>query len=416
MNDANTEKTKSNALFFTTHNSYADNINKIRYNQNVGINNSMSKNLRPINKMNILPYKPEEKKLNSEINFKVVGIILLMIFFLALIAFIIAFTTDKKSQVQEYIITAFYLNENDLFINTEFNKIHKINCTKNYTSSELKQLQTNLIQVDIKINSSMTNLSTMFQGVGNLFYINLSNINSFFINDFSHTFENCSNLKAIDLTSFNSFNIKSMNSLFKRCHNLRNIIGLETIDTSSLDNIEEMFADCEDLSFVNLTSFNLDKIKNKNRTFDNNASLKYVILKNTNNLNSTLYELFNSVYFNENKPNITNITIQVNGHSKINSTWFKFINKEEDFNISCDVGKNEKCKICNNDTNNKINNMNCEQCNDGYYLPHGNILSKTKCLKCEDNCFNYIDYNTNKQSEFFSDNMESDKTDENKKE
>ena len=265
----------------------------------------------------------------------------------------------------------------------------------------------------------MTNLSTMFQGVNNLFYINLSNINSFFINEFSHTFENCSNLEVIDFTSFNSFNIKSMNSLFKGCSSLSNIIGLETIDTSSLENIEEMFVNCSTLSFINLSSFNLDKIKNKNRTFDNNESLKYVILKSTNNLNSTLYEIFNSTYFNEN--NNTNITIQVNGHSKINSSWFEIIDKEEDFNITCDNGTNEKCRECNNDTNKNLN-INCKSCNEGYYLPSGNIFTKTKCKKYEDNCtecFGEFDISTStKYNESTNSNniLESDTTYKNEEE
>lgn len=243
---------------------------------------------------------------------------------------------------------------------------------------KLLEFETNFVQVEIKINSSLTNLSNMFNGIENLIYINLSNINSFFIKDLSHTFENCINLEVINLTSFNSYNIKSMNSLFKGCSDLKKIIGLETIDTSSLDDIEEMFVNCINLTFVNLTSFNLDKIQKKNNTFDNNTSLKYVFLSNSNNLNKTIYTIFNYISFQDNNKSLL---IQDNEHSIINSEWFDIIKKEED--ITCVIGENEKCLECNN-YNNKIN-MDCKSCNQGYYLPPGNIFAKTKCRKIKDN-------------------------------
>ena len=329
MEDTNSDKTKSNALFFSTHKSYADNINKIRYNQNVVINNSLNKNLRRLNKMNILPNKPEPEanKLNSEINFKVIGIILLIIFLLALIAFIIKIYTNKEQNPQEFYIIASYLNKNGPFINEDFNRTYNINYIIGNESSEIMDRK----KVKLIINSSLTNLTNMFRGIDNLININLSNINSFFINDFSHSFENCSNLKEIDLTYFNTHNIKSMNSLFKGCSNLENITGLEIMDTFSVNNIEEMFDNCTSLAIVNLSSFNLDKIKNKNRIFNNNLSLKYVILSNSNNLNNTLYTIFNSCYFQDNN---SKLSIIVNGHSKINTEWFDIINKEEDINIT----------------------------------------------------------------------------------
>ena len=369
----NSDKTKSNALFFTNQNSYADNINKFRYNQNVGINSQMSKNLRPLNKMNILPYKPEEKKLNSEINALVVGIILLVIVFLAILAFIIIYIIDKNPNKQTYTITAFYLEENGKYFNDDFkkNNENRFNHKINKSSIELKKYEAdNLIQMDITINTSLTNISNMFKGVNNLVYINLSNINSFFINDFSNTFENCDKLEVINLTLFNTYNIKSMKSLFKGCTNLRKIIGLETINTYSLDNIEEMFADCENLSFVDLSSFKLDKIKNKNNIFNNNKALKYVFLGNSNNLNETIYTIFDSAFFKENNPNIS---IYANGHSKINSTWFEILNEEEIINKTNDI-ENERCNGCNDNTNNNIY-IYCQICKEGYYSPYGNKLT-----------------------------------------
>ena len=96
MKDISNDRTKSNAQLFSTRNSYPEQINKIRFNnlEYGGIMNTNNIQLKPENKkhkMNIIQFKPEKKQLSSELNYKVVGIIILVIFILGLISFILVY-------------------------------------------------------------------------------------------------------------------------------------------------------------------------------------------------------------------------------------------------------------------------------------------------------------------------------------
>lgn len=371
------DRTKSNENLFITQNSYADKINKIRYdNRQYGIQYNPN-NLQLKNKMNILPNKSTTiKVLNSELNYLVVGIILIIITILTIISIfmILAIKQNiKKIPIIQNTITAVYEKETDIFYN------QNLNINLNYSIKE----NNTFIIVDILINSTLKNISYLFKGCENLISIGLSNITFSYIKNMSHTFENCKKLQTINFTSFNSSNIKRMDSLFKGCTSLSNIIGLENINTYSLNNITGMFNDCQSLKFVDLSSFKLDNIKQIDNIFDNNPSLKYIILNKTKNITETIDKIFNKDFFDGSE----RLYLNVNNESPQNYYNFSIFKETKDMNITCDIGDGEKCKTCSNET--KFD-LNCKTCNNGYYLPNNIYFTKTKCMKCEDNCINCI--------------------------
>ena len=96
MKDLSNDRTKSNAQLFSTQNSYPEQINKIRFNnlEYGGIMNTNNIRLNPENKkhkMNIITFKPEKKKLSSQLDYKVVGILILVICILGFISFILVY-------------------------------------------------------------------------------------------------------------------------------------------------------------------------------------------------------------------------------------------------------------------------------------------------------------------------------------
>ena len=321
MNDIDGNKAKSNNLLFPNQNSYMNNINK----NIIPINES----IRIQNKMNISPFKPKEKNHKSEINFKVVRILLLVIFIVAILSFIILYTIEKPKNENKIIV--FYTKEG--FIDPEIFCQNKksIICKYFYDINNLRRIEeynsttNNLVKVEMTINYKLSNLSSMFKQHYNLISADLS-IKSPIINDISHTFESCSNLTYIDFSSFIGQKIKSMNSLFKECYNLTNITGLEKLDTSSLDDIEGMFVDCKNITEVDLSSFNLSKITHKNIIFDNNESLKKVKLNNETK-KEIINQIFNKTYFS-NKNN--NILIEINDQSKKLEEYIENSNKLDD--------------------------------------------------------------------------------------
>ena len=223
MKEYKDDRTKSSVQLFTTQNSCAHKINKIRdMREYGGIVNPLNIKLKPTNKMNILPYKPKpkEEKLNTELNFKAVGIILLLIFAFAVISFFIVFSIGlSKNKEYAKIIALYKCKYNDCgkLINGKYNDsiiIIKENKLRRMEGEDYKY-QT----IEISINSFLSSIDYMFDNCTNLISIYLSNISSPFLKNMSHTFHNCINLENINFTSFNSKDIISMDSLFKGCSN-----------------------------------------------------------------------------------------------------------------------------------------------------------------------------------------------------
>ena len=300
------DRTKSSVQLFTTQNSCTDKINKIRDMREFGgIINPLNIKLKPVNKMNILPHKqkPKVEKLNTEVNYKVVGILLLLICISAVISFFILFSIGL-SKIKEYKIDLLYKcdnNEDCIKINSFNEKLYNGNIKINHIENSLRRMnEQKYSKFEMYIKSSLSRIDNMFENHTNLISVDLSNINSPFIKSMSHTFHNCTNLEIINFKSFNSKNIVSMDSLFKGCSNLLDLPGFENLDTSLMENISEMFVDCQNLSFVNLSSFDLSKIKGTNRIFDNNPSLKYIILRQSDNNNNTLSKINNNNNTNRN--------------------------------------------------------------------------------------------------------------------
>ena len=102
----------------------------------------------------------------------------------------------------------------------------------------------------------------------------------------SYTFNNCINLKKINLTSLDTSNLENMEFLFAGCQNLVDIIGLQEINTNSLKVATGMFLDCTNLQFVDISSFNFDNLEGQDGIFVNTKSLQVINLGNCSDANS----------------------------------------------------------------------------------------------------------------------------------
>jgi hypothetical protein len=345
------DRTKSNENLFSTQNTYADKINNIRHeNRQYGL--PYNPNVLELkNQMKILPNKPTTVKiLKSELNYKVVGILFVIIAILGISSIFIILSIkqniEKKDNKDNKIIATFIYNEtNENYINTELFK--EKDFYLNIICIENKSIDyENFTKVEIFIKPDLKSINHMFSGCDNLLSIDLSNISSSYIQNMSHTFENCTNLESINFTSFNSSNVVYMDSLFKGCKNLSIITGLESLNTSSLKNIEGMFVGCESLTDVNLLAFNLDNITNKSYVFDENPLLNNIYLKYSENITNYMCEIFNFNYFNKFRiNNKLNLTIKDNGEDMKNSQCLKLkekfgISKISIFNIpECETSK-----------------------------------------------------------------------------
>ena len=388
MKEVYYDNTKSNVNLVSTHNSYADKINKIKYSMDV--NKVYANNMIPKKKMNIISEKPTTRVLSSSLNFKPLGFIFIAIIILSALSFFLLFFLKQSKEKIRFSLRIAANNSNNItqIINSKSNQLSILSDYKvidkiegeylrnldenefNKTDGKLYNKTKGIIIIDLFFDSPLTNLDHMFEGCEDIIYIDLSHIQPPSIDSMSHTFKGCKNLQKINLTSIDTSKVKSMDSLFENCISLTDILGIERFNTSSLNSISRMFYNCTDLIVANLSEFNIDKIYNINETFFNHKNLKYIDLRNS--LNDT--KINNILPLSNNNLTVI-INKSISKENITNHTIYSIIYPSE-FELKCDKNeKGYKCHTCKN------NSFECENCNEGYDLY--DYLSNMRCWKFE---------------------------------
>ena len=151
---------------------------------------------------------------------------------------------------------------------------------------------------NIKITSSVTNLSYAFQSLGNLTNISFSDeINMSNVTNMQGMFQACRSLPTIDLSKFNTSNVTIMANLFDRCVMLSGIIFGNNFDTSNVTVLASMFNSCRALTSLNLSNFNTSKVTNMNYMFNGCTSLSHLDIRNFtfDLVTSNYYDVFTGI-------------------------------------------------------------------------------------------------------------------------
>ena len=88
----------------------------------------------------------------------------------------------------------------------------------------------------------------------------------------------CKSLTYLDLSSFNLENLKNSDGMFASCINLTEIIFNNNKLTKNLESMEGMFERCESLETINTKVFRQNKLRNLNNVFSFCTSLKAIDL------------------------------------------------------------------------------------------------------------------------------------------
>ena len=96
--------------------------------------------------------------------------------------------------------------------------------------------------------------------------INLNSIDTSKITDMSNLFEKFEGLIKIDLSDWDVSNVETMEDMFKGCVNLEKIIGIENWDVSNVTNMLQMFYDCE-LFNQDISKWDVSKVTNTSCMF-----------------------------------------------------------------------------------------------------------------------------------------------------
>ena len=99
----------------------------------------------------------------------------------------------------------------------------------------------------------------MFNYCKKLSKIDLSNLNTENIISMAGMFQHCESLEFLDLSNFDIKNNTQLSCMFNNCYKLTDIKFSEKFNTKKVMFMPWMFYGCENLTILNLTSFNIDQ-------------------------------------------------------------------------------------------------------------------------------------------------------------
>jgi surface protein len=124
----------------------------------------------------------------------------------------------------------------------------------------------------------------MFYDCSGLTSLDVSGFDTSNVTDMQCMFDDCFGLTSLDVSGFNTSNVKNMNSMFRGGKgdteniymSLTEIKGLENFDTSNVSNMAYMFADCNQLTYLNLSSFDTGKVTTMEGMYYNCSGLQKI--------------------------------------------------------------------------------------------------------------------------------------------
>ena len=145
----------------------------------------------------------------------------------------------------------------------------------------------NLDNWNLSSITDITNIGGMFSDTASL---NLSTKNWVIPVNFNNVFDRTcdgSNIKKIDVTGWDLSATKSLYGLFGDAQKLEQIIGLETWDTSNIENMSGMFQNCKNLKNLDVSNFDTSNVTDMGVMFHICNSLTYLDLSSFDTSNVT---------------------------------------------------------------------------------------------------------------------------------
>ena len=132
----------------------------------------------------------------------------------------------------------------------------------------------------------------LFDRCESLESLNLTNFNTSSVINMDFMFALCSKLNSLDLISFDTSKVKTMDCIFDQCRNL-NFLDLSHFDTSKVTNMHHMFFYCSNIRSINLNHFDTSKVTIMTGMFEGCSNLQYIDLQSFDTSScKTMYAMF----------------------------------------------------------------------------------------------------------------------------
>ena len=126
--------------------------------------------------------------------------------------------------------------------------------------------------------------------------VGIENLNTSEVTDMSGMFANCCNLTDIDLSGFNTENVTNMASMFEGCNLIKNL-DLSNFNTRKVGDMAYLFSECSNLTNLDLSTFYVEMVAVTVGMFNNCTNLKTIFV-NPDNLVTYRLEFSQKMFHN----------------------------------------------------------------------------------------------------------------------
>ena len=164
------------------------------------------------------------------------------------------------------------------------------------------------------IEENLNDMSFIFNNCTSLKKINFFSVDTFQVKKMRRMFQDCHELKYLDLSNFNTKNVNDMSSMFYRCFKLKEIKGINKFNTIYVSNFENMFTECSEIEYLDLSNFNTPNLTNMLCMFSNCYKLKEIkglnkfITTNVTNMSALFQQCHEIEYIDLSNFNTINVT------------------------------------------------------------------------------------------------------------
>ena len=117
-------------------------------------------------------------------------------------------------------------------------------------SKDIIRKDNNILNIKLKGINNITDISFMFEGCNSLLYIfGIKNWNTSKVNNMSHMFADCKENKYLpeEISFLNTGNVRNLNGIFSNCENLESLPDISKWKTGKVEDMGDIFYNCSKL-------------------------------------------------------------------------------------------------------------------------------------------------------------------------
>jgi len=151
-----------------------------------------------------------------------------------------------------------------------------------------------IYQIELKTNTNNFN-EMIISNAYEITEIDLTNFDTSTVNNMMDMFAECTSLTSINLSNLNTSNVETMHGMFWGCYSLRSL-NLKSFDTSKVTKLFAMLFGCESLISIDLSNFDTTEVTDVGELFYECKNLQYINLKNFKDIkNPITKDMFKSI-------------------------------------------------------------------------------------------------------------------------